>query len=85
MSRKGNCLDNAVMEDFFGHIKSKLLYLQEFSCIEQLTSEITDYINYYNTNAFKASLVDWHQSRIGFGQHKNKAVGKTDYLVKRFV
>ena len=30
MSRKGNCLDNAVMENFFGLLKSELLYLQEF-------------------------------------------------------
>ena len=29
MSRKGNCLDNAVMENFFGLLKSELLYLQE--------------------------------------------------------
>ena len=28
MSRKGNCLDNAVIENFFGHLKSELLYLQ---------------------------------------------------------
>ena len=30
MSRKGNCLDNAVMENFFGLLKSELLYLQKF-------------------------------------------------------
>ena len=30
MSRKGNCLDNAVMENFFGLLKSELLYLQDF-------------------------------------------------------
>ena len=30
MSRKGNCLDNAVMENFFGILKSELLYLQKF-------------------------------------------------------
>ena len=30
MSRKGNCLDNAVVENFFGLLKSELLYLQEF-------------------------------------------------------
>ena len=30
MSRKGNCLDNAVIENFFGLLKSELLYLQEF-------------------------------------------------------
>ncbi|MEH7226547.1 IS3 family transposase, partial [Bacillus sp. JJ1566] len=34
MSRKGNCLDNAVMENFFGLLKSELLYLQEFDSME---------------------------------------------------
>ena len=31
MSRKGNCLDNAVIENFFGLLKSELFYLQEFT------------------------------------------------------
>ena len=34
MSRKGNCLDNAVIENFFGLLKSELLYLQKFNSIE---------------------------------------------------
>ena len=34
MSRKGNCYDNSVMENFFGHLKSELLYLQEFESTE---------------------------------------------------
>ena len=34
MSRKGNCLDNAVMENFFGLLKSELLYLQQFQSME---------------------------------------------------
>ena len=34
MSRKGNCLDNAVIENFFGLLKSELLYLQEFRSME---------------------------------------------------
>ena len=34
MSRKGNCLDNAVIENFFGLLKSELLYLQEFESME---------------------------------------------------
>ncbi|TCV18811.1 putative transposase [Sphingobacterium alimentarium] len=29
MSRKGNCLDNAVMENFFGTIKSELFYMNQ--------------------------------------------------------
>ena len=39
MSRKGNCLDNAVMENFFG-ILSELLYLKEFDSIEQFKSKL---------------------------------------------
>lgn len=35
MSRKGNCLDNSIMENFFGLLKSELLYLREFSSIEE--------------------------------------------------
>ena len=34
MSRKGNCLDNAVMENFFGLLKSELLYLQKFKSVD---------------------------------------------------
>jgi len=40
MSRKGNCLDNAVIENFFTHLKSELLYLEEFSSIEHFTAEL---------------------------------------------
>ena len=48
MSRKGNCYDNSVMENFFGHLKSELLYLQEFDSIEQFKAELIDYIDSYN-------------------------------------
>ncbi len=40
MSRKGNCYDNAVMENFFGHLKSALLYLQEFESMEHFKQEL---------------------------------------------
>ena len=40
MSRKGNCLDNAVIENFFGLLKSKLLYLQEFTSMEHFKPNI---------------------------------------------
>ena len=39
MSRKGNCLDNAMMETFFGLLKSELLYLQNFRSIERFKPE----------------------------------------------
>lgn len=56
MSRKGNCLDNAVMENFFGLLKSELLYLQRFSSIEHFESELKNYIYYYNNHRIKAKL-----------------------------
>jgi len=56
MSRKGNCLDNAVIENFFGLLKSELLYLQKFSTIEHFESELERYIYYYNNHRIKAKL-----------------------------
>ena len=56
MSRKGNCLDNAVMENFFGLLKSELLYLQEFDSMEQFRHELIDYLDYYNNKRIKAKL-----------------------------
>jgi putative transposase len=56
MSRKGNCLDNAVMENFFGLLKSELLYLQKFSSIQHFESELEKYIYYYNNHRIKAKL-----------------------------
>ncbi|MEH7013872.1 IS3 family transposase [Neobacillus niacini] len=58
MSRKGNCLDNAVMENFFGIIKTELLYLQEFDSIEHFIQELHDYIYYYNNKRMKQKLKD---------------------------
>lgn len=56
MSRKGNCLDNAVIENFFGILKSELLYLQEFESREQFVLELKEYIDYYNNNRIKLKL-----------------------------
>jgi len=56
MSRKGNCYDNSVMENFFGIMKSEFLYLKEFESVEQFKFELKNYINYYNTKRMKAKL-----------------------------
>jgi transposase InsO family protein len=53
MSRKGNCLDNAVIENFFGLLKSELLYLQKFESMEHFKQELEDYIHYYNLRRIK--------------------------------
>ena len=56
MSRKGNCLDNAMMENFFGLMKSELLYLQEWDSVEQFAQELRKYIRYYNNDRIKLRL-----------------------------
>ncbi len=58
MSRKGNCLDNAPMENFFGRMKNEMFYGHEyeFETIEQLTKEIEEYIHYYNHERIQIKL-----------------------------
>jgi putative transposase len=48
MSRKGNCLDNAVVENFFGTLKSECFYLNTFNEVSELETAIKEYIHYYN-------------------------------------
>lgn len=56
MSRKGNCLDNAVIESFFAIIKSELLYLQDFESMEHFKAELVAYLDYYNNCRSKEKL-----------------------------
>lgn len=56
MSRKGNCLDNAVIENFFGHLKSELLYLQDFDSFNHFKTELIAYLDYYNNCRIKVKL-----------------------------
>lgn len=56
MSRKGNCLDNAMVESFFGTLKSEHFYLEEFSSIPPLREAIDAYIHYYNHERIRQRL-----------------------------
>ncbi len=56
MSRRGNCLDNAVIESFFGTLKSELFHLQKWQSVEQLKKAIDEYIYYYNHERIKLKL-----------------------------
>lgn len=71
MSRKGNCYDNAVMENFFGILKSELLYLKEFESVEHLKQELAKYIDYYNNKRIKAKLKG--MSPVQYRTHALKA------------
>ena len=54
MSRKGNCPDNAVIENFFGLLKSELLYLQEFRSMKHFKLELVEYPDDHNNRRIKA-------------------------------
>ena len=58
MSRKGNCLDNAIMESFFGVLKREMFYGHEltFNSYDELKTAIEEYIDYYNNRRIKHKL-----------------------------
>ena len=56
MSRKGNCLDNAMAENFFGIMKSELLYAEKFDSPESFIKALDEYIDYYNNRRIKSRL-----------------------------
>ena len=44
------------MENFFGHLKCKLLYIQDFESMDHFKTELIDYLDYYNNRRIKAKL-----------------------------
>ena len=57
-SRKGNCMDNSLMENFFGIMKNEMFYRQEyeFETLDQLKKAMEEYIKYYNEERIKVKL-----------------------------
>ena len=56
MSRKGTCLDNSPMENFFGIMKQEMYYGKIYRSFEELEKEVIDYIHYYNNDRIKEKL-----------------------------
>jgi putative transposase len=56
MSRKGNCLDNSPMENFFGLMKQEMYYGEALCSFEELKMRIEEYIDYYNNKRIKQKL-----------------------------
>jgi transposase InsO family protein len=56
MSRKGNCYDNSIMENFFGVMKNELLYVNEWKDIDTFKEALRKYIKYYNNERIKLKL-----------------------------
>ena len=56
MSRKGNCLDNAMMENFFGILKKEYFHGKEFNSMASFKAGLEQYIHYYNHDRIKEKL-----------------------------
>jgi transposase InsO family protein len=56
MSRKGNCHDNSVMENFFGIMKQEMHYGMVYYSYKELEETIEKYIKYYNEERIKEKL-----------------------------
>jgi putative transposase len=56
MSRKGNCLDNSPMENFFGLMKQEMYYGEALCSFEELKNRIVEYMDYYNNKRIKQKL-----------------------------
>ena len=58
MSRKGNCMDNGAMKNFFGRLKVEMFYGRSWIGVsmDDFINEINDYITWYNTKRIKQSL-----------------------------
>lgn len=56
MSRKGNCMDNGAMENFFGRLKVEMFYGEQFDSVDDFIKELKSYINYYNNDRISMKL-----------------------------
>lgn len=56
MSRKGNCMDNGAMENFFGRLKVEMFYGEKFESVNAFINELKRYINYYNNDRISLKL-----------------------------
>ena len=56
MSRKGNCMDNGAMENFFGRLKVEMYYGEKFESVNTFIDELKQYIDYYNNERISTKL-----------------------------
>lgn len=56
MSRKGNCMDNGAMENFFGRLKVEMYYGEKFESVNAFIDELKAYIDYYNNERISLKL-----------------------------
>ena len=67
MSRKGNCLDNSVMENFFGRLKVEMFYGEKFQTVDEFVHCLKEYIHYWNNERISLTLNG--MSPVGYRTH----------------
>jgi len=56
MSRKGTCLDNAVMEGFFSHLKEEWFRIQKPETLDEFHTGLNEYLRWWNTTRIQQRL-----------------------------
>ena len=79
--------DNICIERFWRSAKVERIYLNEYQTINDLTTDVDDYIEFYNHRRFHQTLdykkpMDVYQESIKLNQNKKKA--SQDVLYKKF-
>ena len=69
MSRKGNCMDNGAMENFFGRLKVEMFYGEKFESVNAFIDELNEYIYYYNNERISTKLKG--MSPVQYRTHSN--------------
>ena len=72
MSRRGNCLDNSPIENFFGLMKQEMYYGETYRSFEELNKAVKEYIYYYNHKRIKTKLTG--MSPVEYRQHTSQLV-----------
>ena len=71
MSRKGNCIDNAPMESFFGHLKDELEF-KSCQTLQELIVKVNEYMQYYNHSRYQ-----WELKKMTPVMYRNHLLEKT--------
>ena len=67
MSRKGNCMDNGAMENFFGRLKVEMFYGEKFETVDEFVHRLREYIDYWNNERISLKLKG--MSPVGYRTH----------------
>ena len=67
MSRKGNCMDNGAMENFFGRLKVEMFYGEKFETVDEFVHRLRKYIDYWNNERISLKLKG--MSPVGYRTH----------------